>query len=97
MAYSRKPSRKKALNASIYGHLESQFDLEADLQHALARTDDFVEGVMAFLIDQNVEDQVLYAIAVLLHHFGFEEGAHVACPYASPVTFTLHGPESVPP
>ena len=40
---------KKALNASIYGHLESQFDLEADLQHALARTDDFVEGVMAFL------------------------------------------------
>lgn len=40
---------KKALNASIYGHLESQFDLEADLQHALARTDDFVEGVMGFL------------------------------------------------
>lgn len=40
---------KRALNASIYGHLESQFDLEADLQHALARTDDFVEGVMGFL------------------------------------------------
>jgi 2-(1,2-epoxy-1,2-dihydrophenyl)acetyl-CoA isomerase len=29
--------------------MESQFDLEADLQHALARTDDFVEGVGAFL------------------------------------------------
>jgi 2-(1,2-epoxy-1,2-dihydrophenyl)acetyl-CoA isomerase len=40
---------KKALNASIYAHMESQFDLEADLQHALARTDDFVEGVGAFL------------------------------------------------
>lgn len=53
-------------------------------------------GVMAFLIDQNVEDQALYAVAALLHHFGFEEGTHVAFPYASPVTFTLHGPESVP-
>ncbi len=40
---------KRALNASLYGHMESQFDLEADLQHALARTDDFVEGVGAFL------------------------------------------------
>ncbi len=40
---------KRALNASIYGHMEEQFDLEADLQHALARTDDFVEGVGAFL------------------------------------------------
>ncbi|MGI8749048.1 MAG: enoyl-CoA hydratase [Thermoleophilaceae bacterium] len=40
---------KKALNASLYPHLEAQFDLEADLQHALARTDDFVEGVGAFL------------------------------------------------
>ena len=40
---------KRALNASLYPHLETQFDLEADLQHALARTDDFVEGVGAFL------------------------------------------------
>jgi len=40
---------KKALNASLYPHLESQFDLEADLQHELARTDDFVEGAMSFL------------------------------------------------
>jgi len=40
---------KKALNASLYPHLESQFDLEADLQHGLARTDDFIEGAMAFL------------------------------------------------
>lgn len=40
---------KRALNASIYGLMEQQFDLEAELQHALARSDDFVEGVMAFL------------------------------------------------
>lgn len=55
------------------------------------------EGVLSFLLDQNVEDQALYAVAVLLHHFGFEEGNHVAVPYASPVTFTLLGPESLPP
>ncbi len=46
---------KRALNASIYGRLESQFDLEAELQHALARSDDFVEGVTAFLQKRSPE------------------------------------------
>src|SRR5262249_1420422 len=40
---------KRALNASLYGHMEAQLDLEADIQHSLARTDDFLEGVSAFL------------------------------------------------
>jgi 2-(1,2-epoxy-1,2-dihydrophenyl)acetyl-CoA isomerase len=39
---------KRALNRSIYGDLEGQLELEAELQHALARTNDFVEGVSAF-------------------------------------------------
>jgi 2-(1,2-epoxy-1,2-dihydrophenyl)acetyl-CoA isomerase len=42
-------SSKKALNKMLYPDLEGQLDLEADLQHSLARTDDFVEGVMAFV------------------------------------------------
>jgi 2-(1,2-epoxy-1,2-dihydrophenyl)acetyl-CoA isomerase len=51
---SRGPTRsyaasKRALNRSIYGDLDEQLDLEADLQHALARTSDFVEGVSAFV------------------------------------------------
>ena len=50
---SRGPTRsyagsKRALNRSIYGDLDGQLDLEAELQHALARTDDFLEGVSAF-------------------------------------------------
>jgi 2-(1,2-epoxy-1,2-dihydrophenyl)acetyl-CoA isomerase len=36
------------LNRSIYGQLDSQLDLEAELQHSLARTADFLEGVAAF-------------------------------------------------
>lgn len=39
---------KQALNRSIYGELDAQLDLEAELQHALGRTSDFVEGVAAF-------------------------------------------------
>jgi 2-(1,2-epoxy-1,2-dihydrophenyl)acetyl-CoA isomerase len=39
---------KRALNRSIYGDLEGQLDLEAELQHSLARTSDFMEGVAAF-------------------------------------------------
>jgi 2-(1,2-epoxy-1,2-dihydrophenyl)acetyl-CoA isomerase len=39
---------KRALNRSIYGDLDGQLDLEAELQHSLARTSDFTEGVAAF-------------------------------------------------
>ena len=40
---------KRALNQMLYPDLDGQLDLEADLQHALARTRDFQEGVMAFV------------------------------------------------
>ncbi len=40
---------KRALNASLTNDLESQLDLEADLQRDAGRTRDFVEGVSAFL------------------------------------------------
>lgn len=41
-------SSKLALNKFIYGDLDAQLDLEAELQHALGRTKDFFEGVAAF-------------------------------------------------
>jgi 2-(1,2-epoxy-1,2-dihydrophenyl)acetyl-CoA isomerase len=41
-------SSKRALNQFIYGDLDAQLDLEAELQHALGRTKDFFEGVAAF-------------------------------------------------
>jgi 2-(1,2-epoxy-1,2-dihydrophenyl)acetyl-CoA isomerase len=40
---------KQALNRMLYPDLDGQLDLEADLQHALARTRDFQEGVTAFV------------------------------------------------
>lgn len=40
---------KRALNQMLYPDLEGQLALEAELQHSLARTDDFVEGVGAFV------------------------------------------------
>jgi 2-(1,2-epoxy-1,2-dihydrophenyl)acetyl-CoA isomerase len=40
---------KQALNRMLYPDLEGQLDLEAELQHALARTRDFQEGVTAFV------------------------------------------------
>ena len=51
---SRGPTRsyassKEALNRSVYGELDAQLDLEAELQHALARTEDFLEGAAAFV------------------------------------------------
>jgi 2-(1,2-epoxy-1,2-dihydrophenyl)acetyl-CoA isomerase len=41
-------SSKRALNQALYGDLDAQLGLEADLQHALGRTKDFLEGVAAF-------------------------------------------------
>lgn len=40
---------KEALNRSLYGDLDAQLSLEAELQHALGRTQDFVEGASAFV------------------------------------------------
>jgi 2-(1,2-epoxy-1,2-dihydrophenyl)acetyl-CoA isomerase len=42
-------STKQALNKFIYGDLDGQLELEAELQHALGRTNDFMEGVAAFV------------------------------------------------
>lgn len=39
---------KRALNQMIYPRLEEQLELEAEIQHTLARSDDFLEGVSAF-------------------------------------------------
>jgi 2-(1,2-epoxy-1,2-dihydrophenyl)acetyl-CoA isomerase len=41
-------SSKQALNRMLYPDLDGQLELEAELQHALARTRDFEEGVAAF-------------------------------------------------
>lgn len=40
---------KQALNNFIYRDLDAQLDLETELQHALGRSKDFVEGVSAFV------------------------------------------------
>ncbi len=42
-------SSKQALNRFIYGDLDAQLHLEGELQHALGRTKDFVEGAAAFV------------------------------------------------
>jgi 2-(1,2-epoxy-1,2-dihydrophenyl)acetyl-CoA isomerase len=42
-------SSKRALNQMLFPNLDDQLELEADLQHALARTRDFTEGVSAFV------------------------------------------------
>ena len=42
-------SSKRALNRFIYGDLQSQLALEAELQHQLGRTHDFLEGTAAFV------------------------------------------------
>ena len=40
---------KQALNRFIYGDLDAQLEVEAELQHQLGRTTDFAEGVAAFV------------------------------------------------
>jgi 2-(1,2-epoxy-1,2-dihydrophenyl)acetyl-CoA isomerase len=40
---------KEALNRTLYPNMDDQLALEADLQHRLARTTDFMEGVGAFV------------------------------------------------
>jgi len=40
---------KRALNQMLYPDLDGQLELEAELQHSLARTRDFTEGVSAFV------------------------------------------------
>jgi 2-(1,2-epoxy-1,2-dihydrophenyl)acetyl-CoA isomerase len=40
---------KQALNHFIYGDLDAQLHLEAELQHAPGRTKDFTEGALAFV------------------------------------------------
>lgn len=40
---------KRQLNATSYGRMEEQLELEATIQQEMAGSDDFVEGVSAFL------------------------------------------------
>jgi 2-(1,2-epoxy-1,2-dihydrophenyl)acetyl-CoA isomerase len=42
-------SAKQALNTFIYGDLDAQLDLEAELQHDLGNSRDFAEGTAAFV------------------------------------------------
>src|SRR3954462_487223 len=42
-------SSKRALNQMLYPNMDAQLDLEAELQHELARSSDFQEGVAAFV------------------------------------------------
>jgi 2-(1,2-epoxy-1,2-dihydrophenyl)acetyl-CoA isomerase len=46
---------KQALNRMIYPDIDGQLDLEAELQHSLARTSDFREGVTAFVTKRDPE------------------------------------------
>jgi 2-(1,2-epoxy-1,2-dihydrophenyl)acetyl-CoA isomerase len=42
-------SAKQALNEQIYPNMDAQLEVEMELQHALGRSDDFIEGVTAFV------------------------------------------------
>jgi len=42
-------SSKRALNNMLFPNMKEQLDLEAELQHDLARSDDFMEGALAFV------------------------------------------------
>ena len=39
---------KRQLNNWLYGRMDEQLELEADIQQEMAATGDFLEGVMAF-------------------------------------------------
>ena len=40
---------KRAINQMVYGDLNAQLELEADIQHELFRTNDVREGVTSFV------------------------------------------------
>ena len=40
---------KQALNQAFYSHIDEQLELEAELQHGLFRTEDVIEGSLAFV------------------------------------------------
>jgi 2-(1,2-epoxy-1,2-dihydrophenyl)acetyl-CoA isomerase len=42
-------ANKRLLNAQLYSNMAEQLELEATLQQEMAGSDDFVEGVSAFL------------------------------------------------
>jgi 2-(1,2-epoxy-1,2-dihydrophenyl)acetyl-CoA isomerase len=46
---------KRALNQYIYGDLDAQLELEAELQHELGRSKDFLEGTAAFVEKRDPE------------------------------------------
>ena len=46
---------KEALNKMLYADMDAQLNLEADIQHQLARTSDFTEGVVAFVSKRDAE------------------------------------------
>ena len=46
---------KRQLNAMSYGRMEEQLELEATIQQEMAGSDDFVEGVSAFLAKRPAE------------------------------------------
>jgi 2-(1,2-epoxy-1,2-dihydrophenyl)acetyl-CoA isomerase len=46
---------KRALNRMLYPDMAGQLDLEAELQHALGRTADFLEGARAFIEKRQAE------------------------------------------
>jgi LacI family transcriptional regulator len=54
------------------------------------------EGLMTLAIDQSPELQALFALDVLLNHFGFAGATHVTPPYISTVPIVLYGPENLP-
>jgi 2-(1,2-epoxy-1,2-dihydrophenyl)acetyl-CoA isomerase len=40
---------KRALNNSLFRHMDEQLDLEADIQREMTGSEDFIEGISAFV------------------------------------------------